>query len=142
VAIKPVNAVSSAVEGGLAAGNAIDGKPNTRWGSIAEDGAWITFDFGAKAPVGYMKLTWENAYGKEYALRVPRTTARPGPSCATSQRRQGRHRGILQPERINARYIRCRAWRARPSTATRCSKSNSRPRAATTPSPPTRHLGA
>jgi CxxC motif-containing protein (DUF1111 family) len=70
VAIKPVSAVSSAVEGGLAAGNAIDGKANTRWGSIAEDGAWITFDFGTRVPVGYMKLTWENAYGKEYALRT------------------------------------------------------------------------
>jgi CxxC motif-containing protein (DUF1111 family) len=71
VAVKPVGATSSAVEnGGLAASMAIDGKPTTRWASSADDGAWIQFDFGAKTPVGYMKLSWENAYGKEYALRA------------------------------------------------------------------------
>ncbi len=71
VTVKPVAAFSSGDEnGGLAASMAIDGKPNTRWASRAEDGAWITFDFGAKTPVGYMKLVWENAYGKEYLLRT------------------------------------------------------------------------
>ncbi|MFZ6768523.1 di-heme oxidoredictase family protein [Undibacterium sp. Di26W] len=71
VAVKPVTATSSAVENqGMSAAMAIDGKLNTRWGSTSEDGAWIQFDFGAKTPVGYMKLVWENAYGKEYALRV------------------------------------------------------------------------
>lgn len=70
VAIKPVNVLSSPVEGGNAAALAIDGNPATRWGSAHEDGAWITFDFGVKTPVGYMKLVWENAYGKEYLLRT------------------------------------------------------------------------
>lgn len=69
--IKPVAATSSALENqGNSADKAIDGKTNTRWASAFEDGAWIEFDFGAKTPVGYMKLTWENAYGKAYALRV------------------------------------------------------------------------
>jgi len=71
VAVKPVAATSSAVENqAMSAAMAIDGKANTRWGSTSEDGAWIQFDFGSKTPVGYMKLVWENAYGKEYALRV------------------------------------------------------------------------
>jgi len=71
VPIKPVQATSSAVENpGMAAGQAIDGNPATRWASRFEDGAWIQFDFGAKTQVGYMKLQWENSYGKEYALRV------------------------------------------------------------------------
>ncbi|MBC3916935.1 discoidin domain-containing protein [Undibacterium sp. CY18W] len=71
VAVKPVAASSSAVENqAMSAAMAIDGKMNTRWGSTSEDGAWIQFDFGTKTPVGYMKLVWENAYGKEYALRV------------------------------------------------------------------------
>ena len=70
VVVKPVNATSSAVEGGNAAALAIDGNPATRWGSEHEDGAWITFDFGVKTPIGYMKLVWENAYGKEYFLRT------------------------------------------------------------------------
>jgi CxxC motif-containing protein (DUF1111 family) len=71
VGVKPVDAFSSAVENNAnAAGMAIDGNGNTRWSSKAEDGAWITFDFGAKTPVGYMKLVWENAYGKEYEIRA------------------------------------------------------------------------
>ena len=71
VPIQPVAATSSAVEnGGLSAAQAIDGKPTTRWASASEDGAWIQFDFGARTQIGYMKLLWENAYGKQYALRV------------------------------------------------------------------------
>jgi CxxC motif-containing protein (DUF1111 family) len=68
VLVRPVAATSSAVEGGLTAAQAIDGKANTRWGSTFEDGAWITFDFGAKTQIGYMKLLWENSYGKQYNL--------------------------------------------------------------------------
>jgi hypothetical protein len=70
IVLKPVAATSSAVEGNMTASQAIDGKTSTRWGSKSEDGAWIQFDFGAKTQVGYMKLLWENAYGKEYALNV------------------------------------------------------------------------
>src|SRR5471032_2094110 len=71
MAIQPVAATSSALENaGMSAAMAIDGNLSTRWGSAFEDGAWIQFDFGAKTPVGYMKLQWQNAYGKEYALNV------------------------------------------------------------------------
>ncbi|WP_321166316.1 discoidin domain-containing protein [Janthinobacterium sp. Ant5-2-1] len=71
VAISPVAATSSPVENnGMSAAMAIDGKTGTRWASKFEDGAWIQFDFGVKTPVGYMKLLWENAYGKQYALQV------------------------------------------------------------------------
>jgi CxxC motif-containing protein (DUF1111 family) len=69
-AIKPVSVTSSAVEGGNSAAMAIDGKLNTRWSSLADNAAWITFDFGAKQQVGYMKLVWENAYGKQYNVLV------------------------------------------------------------------------
>jgi len=69
--VKPVAATSSAVENaGLSAAAAIDGQSNTRWASAREDGAWIQFDFGAPTAVGYMKLTWENAYAKQYSLLV------------------------------------------------------------------------
>jgi CxxC motif-containing protein (DUF1111 family) len=71
VVIKPVAATSSAVENPAnSAAQAIDGQMNTRWASIFENGAWIQFDFGAKTPIGYMKLQWENAYGKQYNLLV------------------------------------------------------------------------
>jgi CxxC motif-containing protein (DUF1111 family) len=71
VSIKPEAATSSALENAdLSAAQAIDGKPTTRWASAFEDGAWIQFDFGTKKQIGYMKLLWENSYGKQYALRV------------------------------------------------------------------------
>lgn len=71
VVIKPAAATSSAVENqGMSAAQAIDGKTTTRWSSTAQDGAWIQFDFGAKTAVGYMKLQWENAYAKQYAVQV------------------------------------------------------------------------
>lgn len=71
VAIKPVAATSSPLENpGNPAANAIDGKTGTRWASAFDDGAWIQFDFGVKTQVGYMKLLWENAYGKQYNLLV------------------------------------------------------------------------
>jgi CxxC motif-containing protein (DUF1111 family) len=71
VAIKPVTATSSDLENpGASAVMAIDGKTNTRWASAFEDGAWIQFDFGAKTQVGYVKLLWENAFGKQYNLLV------------------------------------------------------------------------
>ncbi|WP_374580828.1 di-heme oxidoredictase family protein [Pseudoduganella sp.] len=67
--LKPVAATSSPVENaGLSAAAAIDGLANTRWASTRDDGAWIQFDFGAKTPIGYMKLVWENAYAKQYSL--------------------------------------------------------------------------
>ncbi len=71
VSVKPVATSSSALENpGLSAALAIDGKPTTRWASSFEDGAWIQFDFGTTTQIGYMKLLWENSYGKQYALRV------------------------------------------------------------------------
>jgi CxxC motif-containing protein (DUF1111 family) len=71
VAVKPVAVSSSGDQNaGLAAAMTIDGKLDTRWSSTAIDGAWITFDFGARTPIGYVKLNWEGAYAKEYALRT------------------------------------------------------------------------
>ncbi|MEV4778174.1 discoidin domain-containing protein [Burkholderia sp. LMU1-1-1.1] len=71
VLLKPAQATSSKLENqGDSAGNTIDGKLNTRWASAFEDGAWIQYDFGVKTMVGYMKLVWQNAYGKQYNLLV------------------------------------------------------------------------
>ncbi len=70
-AVKVVKATASASENNNnGPDKAIDGSLTTRWASNQDDKAWIQFDFGAKTPLGYMKLTWENAYGKEYALQV------------------------------------------------------------------------
>ncbi|WP_377156303.1 di-heme oxidoredictase family protein [Roseateles sp. UC29_93] len=71
VAIKPVAAISSTPENdGLSAKNTIDGNLASRWASKPEDGAWIQYDFGTAQALGYMKLVWENAYGKAYEIQI------------------------------------------------------------------------
>jgi len=70
VVVKPVAASASTSQGGNTAAKAIDGIANTRWESAQTDDSWIQFDFGAKTQLGSMKLVWENAYGKEYAIHV------------------------------------------------------------------------
>jgi CxxC motif-containing protein (DUF1111 family) len=69
VLVAPVLATSSPAAGGNTAPKAIDGNGTTRWESMADNAAWIQFDFGAKTPIGYLRLVWENAYGREYALQ-------------------------------------------------------------------------
>lgn len=70
-AVKPVSATASSNPNqGNNAPKAIDGVGTTRWESAQSDDQWIQFDFGAKTALGYMKLTWENAYGKEYAIEA------------------------------------------------------------------------
>ncbi|HEY0683310.1 MAG TPA: di-heme oxidoredictase family protein [Steroidobacter sp.] len=68
--VKPVAATSSSDQGGNTAAKAIDGVATSRWESAQVDESWIQFDFGAKTQLGSMKLTWENAYGKEYSVLV------------------------------------------------------------------------
>jgi len=70
VAVKAVTVTASSATGGNTAAKAIDGDATTRWESAQKDGEWIQFDFGTKTQIGYLKLTWENAYGKEYSIQV------------------------------------------------------------------------
>ncbi|ALV08779.1 di-heme oxidoredictase family protein [Roseateles depolymerans] len=69
--LKVAAATSSATENNNnGPDKAVDGSLTTRWASAPDDAAWIQFDLGAKTPIGYMQLVWENAYGKEYSILV------------------------------------------------------------------------
>ncbi|WP_235002371.1 discoidin domain-containing protein, partial [Rhizobacter sp. OV335] len=72
VAVVPVKATALTASGGNTADKAIDGKAtqDSRWESSQSDTNWIQFDFGAKTQIGYLKLVWEAAYAKEYAILV------------------------------------------------------------------------
>ncbi|NKI97155.1 di-heme oxidoredictase family protein [Rhizobacter sp. SG703] len=72
VAVAPAKATASSANGGNTADKAIDGKAtqDSRWESSQSDDNWIQFDFGAKTQLGYLKLVWEAAYAKEYAILV------------------------------------------------------------------------
>jgi len=67
-------ATATSVESGLfyslPAGNAVDGNPDTRWGSKFSDPQSITVDLGAAQQVGRAILRWENAYGRAYRIEV------------------------------------------------------------------------
>ncbi len=52
------------------ASNAVDGNPETRWSSAFKSPQWITVDLGAPAEITRVRLNWESAYAKNYALEV------------------------------------------------------------------------
>ena len=72
VAIVPVKATALTANGGNTADKTIDGDAtqNSRWESSQSDTNWLQFDFGTKTQIGYLKLVWEAAYAKEYAILV------------------------------------------------------------------------
>lgn len=61
---------SSAETPALAAANATDGDPGTRWASKYTDGEWIAVDLGASLPVSRIALDWEAAAGRDYDVQV------------------------------------------------------------------------
>jgi hypothetical protein len=52
------------------AANAFDGDGTTRWESPASDVQSITVDLGSVQQIDRIRLTWENAYGKNFTLDV------------------------------------------------------------------------
>lgn len=53
-----------------AAANAFDGKGDTRWESAASDPQYLVVDLGSVQTIDRIRLTWENAYGKNFTLAV------------------------------------------------------------------------
>ncbi|MGI5182448.1 discoidin domain-containing protein [Dactylosporangium sp. CA-152071] len=54
----------------LAAANAVDGDPASRWASLASDPQWLAVDLGSVYTVERVTLLWESARAKQYAIRV------------------------------------------------------------------------
>jgi len=54
----------------LAAENAVDGDEKTRWGSAFRDKQWLMVDLDASVPLSKVRLSWENAYAKDYELQI------------------------------------------------------------------------
>ncbi|CAL9415562.1 beta-N-acetylglucosaminidase domain-containing protein [Streptomyces sp. enrichment culture] len=49
---------------------AVDGDPDTRWSSPAEDGAWWQVELAEPARVGQVVLQWQDAHAKRYRVQV------------------------------------------------------------------------
>ena len=65
-----LNKTATASSATQSASNAVDGNGNTRWESASSDIQQITIDLGAVQPIDRIRLTWENAYGKNFTLQV------------------------------------------------------------------------
>ncbi len=52
--------------------NAVDGDPATYWSSTFADPAWLAVDLGDVHKLSQVRITWENAYSKDFAVQVSR----------------------------------------------------------------------
>ena len=68
---KPATASSSHAKQYLPA-NAVDGEPATYWSSTFADPAWLAVDLGETVNVSRVRVTWETAYSKAFAVQVSR----------------------------------------------------------------------
>jgi hexosaminidase len=68
---KPATASATDKGAGLTAYNLTDGNTGTRWSSAPTSApAWVKVDLGMAVPVGRVKINWENAFAKSYAIEV------------------------------------------------------------------------
>jgi hypothetical protein len=83
--------------------HAVDGEITTRWGSAFGDPQWLAVDLGAAAPLGRVRITWEDAYAKDYELQV----SNDGSNWTTVRRVTDGKGGIDEQEvSATARYVR------------------------------------
>ncbi len=67
-------ATASSVLGGNVAASAVDGVITSRWESAFSDPQWIYVDLGAAYDINRVKITWENAFGKDYQVQIGSST--------------------------------------------------------------------
>ena len=65
-----LNKTTSASSNNQPSANAVDGNGNTRWESAFSDPQWIAVDLGSVQLIDRVRLTWENAYGKNFTIQV------------------------------------------------------------------------
>ncbi|GAA4919733.1 beta-N-acetylglucosaminidase domain-containing protein [Streptomyces coeruleoprunus] len=83
---------------------ALDGDPETRWSSPAEDGAWWQVELAAPARIGQVVLHWQDAYASRYRVQVS-ADGRTWRTAATVPNGKGR-REAIRMDAPGARFIR------------------------------------
>ncbi|WP_406378708.1 discoidin domain-containing protein [Streptomyces sp. NBC_01618] len=90
----------------LAAANATDGDPGTRWASKYTDNEWIAVDLGSLLPVSRIVLDWETAAGRDYDVQV----SDDGLQWRTVVERRGRATAgvdtVYLPQPVTTRHVR------------------------------------
>jgi hypothetical protein len=69
IALNKPTIVSSTENGSHPGSGAVDGNNGTRWSSAFSDPQWIYVDLGATYNINRVKITWETAYGRGYAIQ-------------------------------------------------------------------------
>ncbi|ANJ27924.1 sialidase [Agromyces aureus] len=65
-----ITATASSSEGPFTANLAVDGNPQTRWGSAFKDAEWLALDLGEARDICSVQISWEAAYGRGYRVHV------------------------------------------------------------------------
>jgi hypothetical protein len=84
--------------------NAVDGDPETRWGSAFSDGQWIAVDLGAVWQVKRAEIDWENAFATVYNVQVSTDKSSWKTVYSTNGNLGGKNVVELKP--VAARYVR------------------------------------
>jgi hypothetical protein len=61
---------SSQENGGAPAVAAVDGRPDTRWGSTWSDPQWLRVDLGGTTTISRVVLQWESAYARAFQIQT------------------------------------------------------------------------
>jgi hypothetical protein len=61
---------SSQENGGAPAAAAVDGRADTRWGSVWSDPQWLRVDLGATSAISRVVLQWEAAYARAFQIQT------------------------------------------------------------------------
>lgn len=67
---RPVTVSSVEPDSPHVGANAVDGNPQSRWGSVHSDPQWITVDLGAPRAIDRVRLNWETAYARTYRIQT------------------------------------------------------------------------
>ncbi|MFH8606416.1 beta-N-acetylglucosaminidase domain-containing protein [Streptomyces sp. NPDC018029] len=86
------------------ASGAVDGDPETRWSSPAEDGAWWQVELAEPVRLGQVVLRWQDAYAKGYRVQTS-ADGRTWRTAATVRDGRGGREAVRMDAR-DTRYIR------------------------------------
>ena len=84
---------------------AVDGVYSTRWSSNFTDNEWLALDLGGVARIDNVRITWEHAFAKRYALQTSDSFSGPWTTAITID--DGAFGTTLSPSiGVSARYVR------------------------------------
>ncbi|MEV1007362.1 discoidin domain-containing protein [Streptomyces sp. NPDC049881] len=108
-AAAPARVTSSGAENAdTAAARAFDSNGATRWSSNFADNAWIAIDLGQTLRITEVRLAWEAAYGRRYALEVSSDGQNWRSFFTENAGTGGTLTARTYPQEVTGRYVRMR----------------------------------